>query len=205
MANIRTYEITFAHLSEYSSPISVYSGSLLQPLSITVGNWFATGSGTVSLLASYDNQIYNVVYSTTASNNSVIYLSVPSFVGSFIKIQRELTTLTLSGSLVNNSTVESNVENNTVVFSSPQSIQINDEVFALETLYFPGGGSVTIPLLLGTSQQSTIESIYCTFTSPPLYTRYALPLSIVRKSPRATGVLTCTFMESSVVSISIDY
>lgn len=192
MANIRTYEITFAHLAEYSSPISVYSGSLLQPLSITVENWFATGSGTVSLLSSYDNQVYNSVYSTTASNNSVIYLSIPSFVGSFIKIQRSLSEVTRSGASVNFATVTSDTLSNQLIFSSPQDVNVNDEIW--------GGGDIFI----GVSKQSAVQSVTCTLPSSPLEA-VTLSLSFISKTPSATGTLVCSFIEPNVTSIDIFY
>lgn len=214
MANIRTYEIKFAHLSEYSSPISVYSESLLQPISISVGYWFATGSGTVSLLASYDNSIYNSVYSTTAFNNSVIYLSLSSFVGSFVKIQRSTTELVLSGALVNNATASSSTDTNIVIFSSPQNIQINDEIIVTDTasqlVFDEESGLITfvevqVPLTVGISQQSASQSFYCQFAEKPLDTKVNLPLSIVRRTPLANGLLTCTFIEPSIVSLDINY
>lgn len=192
MANIRTYEITFAHLSEYSSPISVYSGSLLQPLNIMVGEWFATGSGTVSLLTSYDNQTYNSIYSTTTSNNSVIYLTVPSFVGSFLKIQRSLSTLTRSGASVNFATVTSDTLSNQLIFSEPQDVNVNDEIW--------GGGDIFI----GVSKQATVQSVTCTLSSPPLDS-VTLSLSFISKTPPATGVIVCSFIEPEITSIDITY
>jgi len=196
MANIRTYDIKFTYLSEYSSPISVYSSSLLQPLSINVGYWFATGSGNVTVLTSYDNQTYNPVYTTTATNNSVIYLSFPSFIGAFIKIQRSLTTLTLSGASVNNATVTSSTESNAVIFSYPQSTVPNDEIYALPTL--------ESPVQLGVTQQTCVNEIKCFLTSTAWSTQ-SQPLAIVRKTPVASGLLVCSFIQQSVVSIDINY
>jgi hypothetical protein len=190
MANIRTYEITFAHLSEYSSPISVYSGSLLQPLSITVGEWFATSSGTVALLSSYDNKVYNAVYSTTAFNNSVIYLSIPSFVGSFIKIQRSVS----QNSQFPNTTVNYDSSNPQIIFSEPQNININDEIWAGPDYEF----------FLGVSKNSTVQSVTCTLTSPPLYTGN-FPFSIISKTPSATGAFACSFIDTEITSIDITY
>lgn len=196
MANIRTYDITFAPLSEYSAPISVYSSSLLQPMSISVGYWFPTGSGTVSLLASYDNIIYTSAFSTTASNNSVIYLSIPSFVGAFIKIQRSVSPLTLSGESINNALVTSSESSSTIVFSVPLYIQINDEIWANsldDTLVF-----------LGKSQQSSAQSLSCTFVYPPAYTLTNRAVTIIRNAPLTTGVLTCSFIQPSIVSVTIN-
>jgi hypothetical protein len=202
MANIKTYEISFAYLSEYSSPISVYSGSLLQPISISVGYWFATGSGTVTLLASFDNVVYNTIYSTQAINNSIIYLSIPNSVGTFIKIQRSLTELELSGINVNNATVSSSIDSNIVTFSSPQNIQINDEIYAVDRIT---PSNIDVLFLLGVSQQSIVQSITCQFVYQPFVRKVALPLKIIRKTPPAKGMFTCTFIEPSIVSLDIDY
>lgn len=195
MANIRTYDITFAHLSEYSAPISVYSSSFLQPISISTGYWFATGSGTVSLLASYDNITYTSVFSTTASNNSVIYLTIPSFVGAFIKIQRSVSPLTLSGASINNALVTSSESSSTVIFSVPLYIQINDEIWA--------NGLDDTLVFLGKSQQNTLQALSCTLVYPPAYTLTNRAVTIIRNAPLATGVLTCSFIEPSIVSATI--
>lgn len=196
MSNIRTYDITFAHLSDITNPISVYSDSFLQPMSISVGYWFATGSGTVSILASYDNIIYTSVFSITASNNSVIYLPIPSFVGAFIKIQRSITPLTLSGASINNALVTSSDSNSTVIFSVPLYIQINDEIWA--------NGLDDTLVFLGKSQQSSTQSLSCTFVYPPVYTLTNRAVTIIRNAPQATGTLTCSFIQQSIVSVNVN-
>ncbi|MFN9112576.1 MAG: hypothetical protein ACK5XN_21120 [Bacteroidota bacterium] len=203
MANTKTFDITFAYLSEYSSPISVYDGSLLQPLSINVGYWFATGNGTVSVLASYDNVIYTTIYTTTASNNSIIYLSVSSFVGAFIKLQRSSTTLTID----RETTIQSSENSPVVLFSAPETILPNDDIYGVSTIYPFGGDPVRIPFKLGTTKQSTVQSYQCALTSNAWATASGIniTLSIVRQTPDASGTLICSTISPNIVSVNITY
>lgn len=204
MSNTKTFDITFAYLSEYSSPISVYDGSLLQPLSINVGYWFVTGTGTVSVLASYDNQIYTTIYTTTASNNSIIYLSIPSFVGAFIKLQRSPTTLTID----RETTIQSSDNSPIVFFSAPETILPNDDIYGVNTIYPFGGDPVKIPFKLGTTKQSTVQSYQCVLTSNAWAGTGSvinITLSIVRQTPASSGTLVCSTISPSIISVDITY